>query len=227
MAEDSILSALQRADQRAIRTVDALTEEQWREPSVLPGWTRAHVVAHLALNAEGFARALDGVKDGSPVATYDSLEARDADIEELAAGVPTEIRARFLAATSRLRHAFGSLTEAQWSGTITRYPDGPPVDIGTVPGFRRYEVEIHHADLEAGYSPADWPAEFTTELLDLSVPTSRFTARATDLDRSWSYGADSPVVSGSASALAWWLIGRGRGQELTSDHGSLPEVGPH
>ena len=224
-----MLEALQHSDQRTIRTVDSLADEQWHEPSVLPGWNRSHVVAHLALNAEGFARALDGVQDGAPQSTYDSVEAREADIEELAAADPAEIRDRYFAATARLRHGFGALTEEQWAGSVTRFPDTPPVPIASIPGMRRYEVEVHHADLAAGYGAEDWPAEFTESVLDRARDeagaSGGFAVRATDLGRSWELGADSPVVSGAASALAWWLLGRGEGQELTSDHGPLPQRG--
>lgn len=232
MVDDSILEALRLSDQRAIRTVDSLTDTQWHEPSTLPDWTRAHVVAHLTLNAEGFARALDGVQDGKTVATYDSLEARDADIAELGAASTAEIRDRYFAATANLRHGFGALTAEQWTGSITRFPDGPPVPIAVLPTFRRREVEIHHADLDAGYAAADWPADFTLDLLELIAADraasgeSAFTVEATDLGRTWPLGADFPVVSGPASALAWWLVGRGEGQDLTSTDGPLPVLSP-
>ena len=48
------------ASNRVIRTVDGLDGDDWSAPSLLPGWTRAHVVAHLALNAEAMSRALHG-----------------------------------------------------------------------------------------------------------------------------------------------------------------------
>lgn len=231
--DDSVLDALQHSDQRAIRTVDSLTEEQWRGASVLPGWTRAHVVAHLALNAEGFARSFEALQDGEQVPTYDSVEARDEDIETLAAAAPSEIRDRYFGATTRLRHLFGALTEDQSAGAVTRFPGGPAVPVADVPAARRGEVEIHHADLDAGYSAADWTTDFVLDVLGLVVPdhtasdrTPRVAIRATDLGRDWQLGADSPVVSGPGSALAWWLLGRGEGPELSSDHGPLLAIGP-
>ena len=92
-----------RADRALVRTVDALSDPQYAEPSQLPGWTRAHVVAHLALNGEGLAGVLHGAHLGQPQPMYASPEARDADIEELAAAAPDELRERFLAATAPLR----------------------------------------------------------------------------------------------------------------------------
>ncbi|MCX6396044.1 MAG: maleylpyruvate isomerase family mycothiol-dependent enzyme [Propionibacteriales bacterium] len=233
MVDDSILGALQLSDQRAIRTVDSLEDDRWREPSLLPGWTRAHVVAHLALNAEGFARSFEALQDGAQVPTYDSVEGRDADIETLAAAAPSEIRDRYFGATKRLRHLFGSLTEDQWAGSVTRFPGSAGVPIEDVPAARRGEVEIHHADLDAGYTAADWPTDFTRDVLDTVVgdraasdATPALKVRATDLGQDWHLGADSPVISGPAAALAWWLLGRDDGRGLTSDHDPLPALGP-
>lgn len=233
MVDASALEALRLSDQRAIRTVDSLTDQQWREPSALPGWTRAHVVAHLALNAEGFARALDAIQDNETLAIYDSNEARTAAIEGLAASDPGEIRDRYFAGTTRLRHTFGALTEAQWGQSVNRVPDAPAWAVDILPTFRRREVEVHHGDLATPYTALDWPADFTTDLLDLltrnhekSDQTPDFAIRADDLDRTWTVGGVSPVISGPAGALAWWLIGRGPGEGLTSDQGLVPAVGP-
>jgi maleylpyruvate isomerase len=41
------------ASQRALEsTLETLTDQQAREPSRLPGWSRGHVVTHLARNAD-------------------------------------------------------------------------------------------------------------------------------------------------------------------------------
>ena len=102
-----------------------------------------------------------------------------------------------------------------------------------VPQTRRREVEIHHADLGAGYGPADWPADFCTELLDVvtvdrasAADSPAFAVRATDAALTWDVGADQPVVDGTAAALGWWLVGRGGGEGLTCDGGVLPRLGP-
>lgn len=233
MVDDSALDALRLSDQRAIRTVDSLTDEQWREPSVLPDWSRAHVVAHLALNAEGFARALDAIQDNDTLAIYDSNDARNAAIEKLATADPSQIRDRYFAATTRLRHTFGALTEDQWRQSVHRVPEAPAWSVEALPSFRRREVEVHHADLGTTHTALDWPSDFTASLLDLltrnhaeSELTPVFAIKATDLDRTWPVGGYSPVVSGPAGALAWWLMGRDGNTDLTSEQGPLPAVGP-
>lgn len=229
---DTTIEALHHAEQRLVRTVDSLGDADWAGPTILPDWTRAHVVAHLALNAEGFARALHGLLDGAPVPIYDSQERRDADVEQLAGEPPQAIRDRLFAAGWSLRERLLALQPEQWTRTVERVPGGPDWPVRAMPRLRRREVEMHHADLGAGYSPADWPAAFTTQLLGelvtdhtLSPDSPPFAVRAVDVDRSWELGAGAPVVRGTAATLSWWLAGRGAGDGLSAN-GDLPHLGP-
>lgn len=227
------LDRLHQSEQRLLRSVDSLAPDAWPEPSVLPGWSRAHVVAHLALNAEGLAAAIDGLAHERVVPIYESDERRDSDIDELAATGPAEIRARLFAGGQQVRDALAQLDAEQWEASLHRLPDGPLWPVGTVPDTRRREVEIHHADLAADYSHTDWPDDFSIELLDAvvgdhanSADSPGFTVRATDSRRRWRVGAEHPVVEGTAADLGWWLVGRGSGEGLTCDTGALPRLGP-
>lgn len=218
-----------RADHQLVRTVDGLPDAAWAEPSLLPGWTRAHVVAHLTLNAEALAGVLHGAHVGEPTTMYASQEARDADIEDLAGTEPAGLRERFLAATGRFAEALEAMAPGDWEGRFDRTPGGRSIGLPSVPLMRLREVEIHHADLDAGYAPDDWSAEFGKVLLDSLTKFSTrepFTVRPTDLDGTWHYGdgEGGPVVTGTAAALGWWLTGRGAGESLTSDTGTLPEM---
>ena len=221
------------ADQALVRTVDGLAEEAYAGPSLLPGWTRAHVVAHLTLNAEGLAGVLHGAHVGEPRTMYASQEARDRDIAELAAVAPAELRERFLASVGVFGEALAAMHEADWEGRFERTPGGQDLALVTVPLMRVREVEIHHVDLAAGYDAADWSESFRILLLESMTRRpypAPFSVRPTDLDRTWRYGQDGgsvaagPVVSGTSAALGWWLTGRGTGEELTSDTNELPEV---
>ena len=220
---------LAEASQRLIRTVDRLEDAVWAEPSGLPGWTRSHVVAHLVLNAEGLAGALGGIVQGTPLPMYASQEARDRDIEDLAREAPEVLRTRLLGATTDLADALAAVPEDAWQTSVERVPGGRTFRAASVPGMRLREVEIHHADLDAGYTRADWAPEFAAALIDSmarrEVAESSFTVHATDLDRSWTFGpAAGPTVTGRSVELAWWLTGRGAGEELTSDDGGLPGI---
>jgi maleylpyruvate isomerase len=221
---------LPEATRRLIRTADALADDEYAAPSGLPDWTRSHVLAHLALNAEGLARALGGIVEGERVSMYASQEARDAEIAELATARPSVIRGRLLGATTDLADAIDAVPDDQWATTIERVPGGRTFTAGDVPDMRIGEVEIHHADLAAGYSRTDWPTAYVVLLLDRKSATGvaadhSFHARATDLDRTWRYGEGGPTVTGTGADLGWWLTGRGSGEGLTSDSGTLPRIG--
>lgn len=225
---DALADALADASQRLVRTVDRLERDEWRSPTLLPGWSRAHVIAHLALNAEGLAGALEGVVRGEATPMYASNEARDADIEELAEAPVAEIRDRLFAGTTRFAEALAALEEEHLSAGFERTPGGSVVPVSAAPSMRLREVEIHHADLGAGYAAAGWSPEFCVELLDAvtldHADDGPFTVHATDLDRRWDVGGGGPTVSGTAGDLGWWLVGRGDGTRLTSD-GELPTLG--
>lgn len=219
---------LVEATHRLVRTVDALDDAQYPDPSFCTGWSRGHVVAHLALNAEGLAGALRGTVDGHPVPMYRSQQTRDADIEALAREHPSEIRARLLGATSELHDAIAAVPDDRGATPIERVLGGGPVfTAADVPWMRVREVEIHHADLLAGYGRSDWPADFAAALVDAMVdrPEPPMTLHAVDLDRTWETGPGGPTVSGTAADLGWWLSGRGDGSDLTSDSGVLPRIG--
>lgn len=218
-----------RADQALVRTVDGLSDADYAAASLLPDWTRGHVVAHLALNAEGLAGVLHGAHRGQPQPMYASPESRDSDIAELAEAGPATLRERFLASTSQFARALGAMNEDDWAGTFERTPGGPEFALANVALMRVREVEIHHADLDAGYSASDWPADFRVLLLESMTKRTYpapFSAHPTDLDRTWHYGGAGagPVVSGTSAALGWWLTGRGSGEGLRSDADALPEV---
>ena len=220
---------LAEATRRLIRTADGLADEEYAAPSGLPDWTRGHVLAHLTLNAEGLAGALGGVVQGERTPTYASQEARDHDIAKLAAASPSVIRNRLLGATTDLVDAIDAVPDDQWDTTIDRVPGGRTFVAGDVPQMRLQEVEIHHADLAAGYSRSSWAPAFVVLLLDvLSMKgvsaDHSFYAHAADLDRTWTFGEGGATVTGTGADLGWWLTGRGTGAGLTSDSGTLPQI---
>ncbi len=218
------------ATDRLFATVDRLPDEDWASDSGCTGWTRGHVIAHLALNAEGLGGALRGLLDDRPTLMYASDEARDADIATLAAAEPADVRERLRTSAGLLADAVAELPTVPVDATFERTPGGVRMRAHVVPLLRLREVEIHHADLRSGYTHADWPAETAVRFLELDA--GRFTgspvvAQATDVDRTFAFGAtgdDSPVVTGTASALAWWASGRNPGGALTSSTGSLPDM---
>jgi maleylpyruvate isomerase len=167
---------------------------------------------------------------------YASADARDADIEELAVAEPAQIRDHLMAAVTRLEAAVEALSEELAGTLIERTPgSGRTFPAGAVASMRLREVEIHHADIGAalsggGYSPADWPDEFTVLLLDHEAKRYAgpgFRAQARDLGRSWEFGTPGPTVTGLGHEIAWWGTGRSPYPGTTgpvSDSGALPGI---
>lgn len=227
------------ASGRLIRTVDGFHDGDWTAASLLPGWSRAHVVAHLALNAEGIARALGGLVadegDDGPRAMYDSDEKRDSDILELAAADHREIRDRLLAGTTLLQHAIGAVPDDAWDTHLERTPGGRVIRARAFPGMRLTELEIHHVDLGTAYSTADWSTTFAGLLLDSMAKRAGmpgpFEVAPLDLPgRRWTFGeradaaAEIPVVTGPAADIGWWLTGRSVPDGLSCSRGELPRI---
>ena len=204
-----------------------MADFQFAEPSLLPGWTRGHVVAHLVLNAEGLAGALEGVREERAVPMYASQEARDGDIEELAGADPGVLRDRLLAATTAIHDAVDGAPEDLYAGRIERTPGSDRTfTAGRVGEMRLREVEIHHADLDLAYTWADWPSDFTR-------PAAR-RAAARRTTRPAVHGArrrpgplvgvrraatGGPRSSGTAADPGMVGDGPGPGDGLTSDGG--------
>jgi maleylpyruvate isomerase len=238
------LSLLPHASVGVVRAVDRLADDEWSTPSLLPGWSRAHVVAHLALNAEGLARCLRGVvaadaddqvddqEGGEPRTMYESDEQRDQDIDDLAASAPNRIRDRLLAATTTFDHAVRAVPDHLWDARVERTPGGRTMRVGSLPGMRIRELEIHQVDLAAGYTTADWSPTFSTLLLDAMTkrlrPETRLTIRPLDVDRTWVVGPDTgdsgPIVTGPAADIGWWLTGRPPPDAVSCSRGELPSI---
>lgn len=228
---DEALESINAAAARLLDTTSTLHGTDWRADTVLPDWTRAHVVAHLALNVEAVVAVLEGLRSGVPTPMYLSDASRDSAVDVLAAEDPAAITERLQAGGGAFEDAVRRVPTEAWRGSFDRLPGGPAVPAGAVIGMRRREIEIHHADLGAGYGPGDWPEPFVTELLDTMAAdhaaSGPFLVTATDLGRTWQVGGPlGPEVSGTGADLAWWLLGRAQSADLLCESESLPAIGP-
>lgn len=226
----TLLDTVAAATDRLLESVTALTDTDLVEPSLLPGWTRGHVLAHLSRNADSLVNLLLWARTGIETPQYASAYLRDADIE---AGAPRPLREQLedlRASADRWLALARVMPDERWT-TLVRNRQGGEIPATRVPWMRLVEVEIHHVDLALAYSPADWPPAFTNRLLTESVADQArkvdlngpgFEVKAIDTGYTATIGS-APVttVSGTATALATWLIGRSDGSELTGD---VPEL---
>lgn len=199
------------------RALDALDDAQFAEPSALPGWSRAHVLAHLAGNARALLNLVTWARTGIETPMYSSPEQRRTDIEHGAALPPAALRADVRATAAALDDAMAGLDDRAWSGPV-RTAQGRTVAAGEIPWLRAREVLIHPVDLNAGVTFADAPADFLVALVDDVVATRRATAGHPALvlsagNRAWEIagtGEPGSVEAPSIAALAAYLTGRDR-----------------
>src|SRR5215813_11810747 len=88
------LAEVEAASERLAATVAKLTDEDVRAPSRLPGWTRGHVLAHLARNADSLVNLLTWARTGTETRMYGSPAERDGGIEARSEEHTSELQSR-------------------------------------------------------------------------------------------------------------------------------------
>ncbi|HKQ41057.1 MAG TPA: maleylpyruvate isomerase N-terminal domain-containing protein, partial [Pseudonocardia sp.] len=151
--------------ERLFALVAKLSDAELAGPSALPEWSRAHVVAHLARNAEALIRLVNWARTGVETPMYPSREARAADIAASADHPPQRLRAELTATAADLDAALAALTPEQWHAQV-RSALGRPLPAAQVPWMRIREVWLHAVDLDAGADVADVPGGVVDLLLD-------------------------------------------------------------
>lgn len=158
------------AYQQLAETVSGLTDDQMPRPSLLPTWSVGHVLTHLARNAEGHSRRLQGALLNEDVPKYaGGSEQRAQEIEDGADRPAAEVLADLEASQRRLENLFTESSNAGWpnpqlAGDASYGPRG-------CPSHRLREIEMHHVDLGLGYAPANWPDEYVAWDLDVLLST--------------------------------------------------------
>lgn len=201
------------------------------QPSILPGWTRGHIVTHLARNADGLRNLLHWARTGERTPMYPSYEVRNSQIE-LGAGRPlSEQLADLHGASARFLEAAEQLDDGQWDATVETV-QGQSLPARQVPWMRAREVWVHLGDLDLGLEASPLPDPVAHALLeDVArwrdrTTSERVTLRAPGMpDLSFGGSRDQqPVqISGSAPELVAWLTGRssGTGLDVAAPH-ALP-----
>ena len=225
------LDDVRAAEDRLGRTLDGLDDGALAEPSLLPGWTRGHVLAHVALNAHSLVNLFTWARTGDETSQYPSWDERDAAIDEHSTRTLAGHRAALEEAGDAFAEAARAVPLERWGFEVAGI-GGDPQSAETFLFGRLREVEIHHVDLDAGYVPSDWPEGFVRRVLE-QVPARlghgvdhAFAARATDLGMRLEIGEGPPAteVSGTGHDLLAWLLGRSDGAALAVDGAALPRV---
>ena len=166
-AQRELSDQIDFAMQRLLDHARTIPEADLRAPSLLPGWTRAHVLAHLARNADAMRNLLTGARSGQDRPAYASAQAREADIERGAAISAKDLIADLADSSMALRAIARELPDQAWQVRV-RMLDSAPFPAAELLTRRLVEAELHHCDLAVGYSPADWPPAFAA--MELTEP---------------------------------------------------------
>jgi maleylpyruvate isomerase len=199
-----------------LATVDRLADPDLTSPSGLPGWTRAHVLGHLARNAEALGRLAAWARNGVPTPMYRDGEQRAAEIEASAALPPTTLRRELVETAAHLDAALAGLDEDAWQAQV-RSALGRAIPATEIPWLRVREVWLHAIDLATGADLTALPSGLVDVLLDdvtgtlggrPGCPPVRLVP--VDRGRTWRLGAgDTTIdVTGSAAGLLGWVTGR-------------------
>jgi maleylpyruvate isomerase len=215
----------ERGEEHLATALGRLVDEEFDGPSLLPGWNRRHVLAHLARNADAMLNLLTWARTGVETPAYPSDEDRDARIEQTAAQSPEALKADLLGGTGRLAEAIRGMPPHGWAATV-RARQGHALPATQIVWLRCREAYVHAADLDAGVGFDDIPADVLAGIVDEVFRMWDRKDTVPDIvvfagDRDWGTGA--LAVSGSLPEVAAWLTGRSPGEGLRAD-GPLPAL---
>ncbi|MFH8336540.1 maleylpyruvate isomerase family mycothiol-dependent enzyme [Streptomyces sp. AM6-12] len=222
---------LDRAAERLLAAVETLSDAEAAAPSRLPGWTRAHVLSHLAAQAPALERLLSWARTGVRNDQYAGREARDAEIEAGALLPAAALVARVRDSARSWQRAAEALPEPAWDATIVPFT-GETCTPRRILVIRLRELVLHLIDLDVGHEVADVPAPARDIVLDDVVgyyaeaeKVPAFTLRDAEGGELARFDGGGPVVSGTRAELLAWLSGRDDGALLDAP-GGLPVLPP-
>lgn len=215
------------------RKLNELSDEEFDGPSLLDGWQRRHLIAHVGLNARAITRLTEWAVTGIETPMYESVESRDEEVA-FAATLPVQaLRNLSDHAAVHLNVEWRDLPSESWANEV-RTIQGRVVPVSETVWMRTREVWIHAVDLDNGGGYNDFPPELVDALLlDVAGAWRRrrdaenllnFVLDPTDRDMSVrvTEGSDATVIRGTAAQLARWATGRGTDGAFTADGETAP-----
>lgn len=205
------------------RKLNELTDADLDGPSLLPGWTRRHVTAHIGYNARAIARLVEWAATGVETPMYPSPEARDQEINFGATLPPIALRHLFDHSAVHLSVEWRDLPADAWHHKV-KTAQGRIVPASETVWMRTREVWIHAIDLDNGATFTDIPATVLERLLTditgawhtrgtdkdvLINVTGTGTETGTHLTFGDTSAAHPTIITGPLPAVVQWAAGRG------------------
>lgn len=176
----TLLPILDRETDRLLATVRGFDDDDIRRPSLLPGWTRGHLLTHIAQSGDVLRGLVEGIVRGVPALGYASNKARNAAIDAGADRPADELTVDVATSAAAFRAALLSVPETA-AGELLFLRPGVQFPIHELPVLRLVELVLHHTDLDAGYTSEDWPSVFT--VLELAEPQATWRAERQTMTR--------------------------------------------
>ena len=212
------------------RKLAELSDDDFDAPSLLPGWTRRHLIAHVGYNARALTRLLEWAATGIETPMYAGPEQRAREIDDGATLTPIALRHLVSHSTVHLNGEWRDLTPTAWHTTV-RTAQGRTVPASETTWMRTREVWIHAVDLNNGGSFDDFPPDLLDALLTDITGTWRqrgdgpgLALKPTDRKDSISVGANPAVqITGTAADLTRWAAGRGSNDIAIAGAHTVPQ----
>ncbi|MEO6999221.1 MAG: maleylpyruvate isomerase family mycothiol-dependent enzyme [Terracoccus sp.] len=240
-AAEVTLETIRAETERVVATAGSLRNDAVLAPSLCVGWSRGHVLTHLARNAEALERVCAAATSGTGQTMYESDEIRDAEVAAGARRSAGVLAEDVRVTAEQLAGALASLGPQHASMTVPRTPGGRLLPVGRLRYLRLRELVFHHVDLDAGYGFEQLSPPLAQLFLDDAVarlvaqhPSPDGGPLELETDEGSTYviapaGQKRPAsvrVSGSRAAMLLWLArGIDRGLASTAPLPDLPNGG--
>lgn len=187
------------------RALDGTDDARLEQPSLLPGWTRKHVLGHVAANADALLNLAQWASTGVETPMYASPDQRNADIEQAAGARARDLRRWFARSAETLDSALDALDENQWRASVVT-AQGRTVPATQIPWLRAREVCVHAVDLDLGLEFDALPESFLCALReDVLVKRGEPLDPTGPLDQVVAYLTGRPHRLTDVPALGPWL----------------------
>jgi maleylpyruvate isomerase len=224
------IGRMQRESGMVMATVTSLNDDEIGKPTKCAGWTRAHVIAHLALDAEAMTNLATWATTGREHPDYASREERNAGIEAAAGQSAAELAGALEGANDRLVAAFRALEDGAQVPTLPTLFSGE-VNAFSLPARRTTELIVHHDDLDTTWEWHEADPEAILDAIEVCVlrlqadPRSPGLRIAAGEGEQWVVGDGSFRIEGYYEELLPYLA-RGQVEEGLQYEGELPTLPP-
>ena len=222
-----ITSVVEVASAEALvaKYISELSNDDVAADSLLPDWSRGHVISHLANNARGLSNLIEWALSGVQKDMYVSVEQRGIDIEEGAKRPGKEIVADFLEQSKIFSANLDRLIAGSLLSDEVVLGNGSHVHPHEITTLRERELLVHLVDLGLGYKANNWTLDWSVKTLK-SVSAGKRKERVNFRlliagDHTWTMDQNGMTdVIGTPQSLAAWLMGREPDDKLVTSDGS-------